>query len=458
MRLQKDLRLTFLLITAALAWVACDDPEKEAQPEQQLVKEAYIYAFPAVEHNKAIWSILEEFKAPTNHFIANTELFTHENTVVVSPNNDTYYSYAVCDIRYEPVIISIPLIENRYFSFQLCDIFTNCPEYIGTLATGDGPGNYMIVRSDWEGTTPAGIDKVIKIPATVVLVLARTQVFGPDDEQAGEIAKSYKTIPLSEFAGTTPPAGDTLAWPREIYDAKTGDTEGFFRMFNEMVQYQILNETDKALMKKFETIGLGAGKEFNQSKFDPEIWAIIEAGAAEAKAEIEAQTGSIGKTVNTWNYSPTNAGNWGTDYMTRAAAAWKYIYVNTPEEAVYLIVNTDSEGGILTGANNYSITFAKDQIPQVEFFWSLTMYNDKGFLVENQARRYNIKGNDDMLVYNEDGSLKLVIQKEKPEPFWENNWLPAPDGQFYMILRLYGPSEDAIEGKVVIPSINLNNI
>ena len=443
------------MLVIALTWGACNDSEKEKESLsiQELTRDAYIYAFPAVEHNKAIWSTLEKFKTPVNYFIANTELFTHENTAVVSPNNDTYYSYAVCDIQNEPVIISIPLIRDRYFSFQLCDIFTNCPEYIGTLATGEGPGNYMIARSDWNGTAPAGIDKVIKIPATLVLVLARTQVFGPDDKQAGEIAKSYTAVSLSRFVGTTLPAGDAFAWPYEMYDAKTGDIEGFFRMFNAMVQYQILNSDEKVLMEKFKAIGLEPGKVFSKSNFSSEVWTAIEAGAAKAKAEIEAHTASIGKTVNTWDMSPDNAGDWGTDYMTRAAAAWKYIYVNTPQEAVYSTVNVDSENNTLIGTNDYTITFTKDQIPQVEFFWSLTMYNSSGFLVENTIGRYNIKGDDSMLTYHEDGSLTLYIQKESPEARHVSNWLPAPKGVFYMILRMYGPSEDAIQGKVMIPAV-----
>jgi len=163
------------LFAIILLLLSCNKPETE-MPEYSLAYEAYIYAFPAVEHNKVFQTILS--RLPANQFFANTQLMTHENTAVVSPNNDTYYSQAICDIRNEPVVITVPLIENRYFSIQLCDIFTNCPDYIGTRTTGDGPGNYLLARSDWNGVIPAGIDKVIKTPATIVFALARTQVFG----------------------------------------------------------------------------------------------------------------------------------------------------------------------------------------------------------------------------------------------------------------------------------------
>ncbi|MDL2208206.1 DUF1214 domain-containing protein [Parabacteroides sp. OttesenSCG-928-O15] len=446
-----------LILLTALALVSCDNnKEKEVDTEnaQALAKEAYIYAFPAVEHNKAVWSVLVNSHAPVNTFIADTKLFTHENTAVVSPNNDTFYSYAVCDMRNEPVVISVPQIENRYFCLQLCDVFTNCPDYISTLATGEGPGNYLLARSDWDGNPPAGIDKVIKIPATVVLILGRTQVFGVhDQDEAALIAKGYKAMPLSDFTGATPPSGDRLTWPYGFYDSKSGTVEGFFQLFNDMLTYQLLNADDKALMEKFKSIGLEAGKKFDTSQFDTNAWAAIQAGASEAKQEIEEQTGFIGKEVNTWHYAPVNSGNWGTDYMTRAAAAWKYIYVNTPEEAVYLTVDTDSKGVQLSGANNYTVTFAKEQIPEVKFFWSLTLYNDKGFLVENPIGRYNIKGGDDTLKYGEDGALTLRIQHGEPENLSTTNWLPAPEGTFYMILRMYGPAEEAIKGELVLPAI-----
>ncbi|WP_295938461.1 DUF1254 domain-containing protein [uncultured Alistipes sp.] len=447
--------ITLIAIAAALT-AGCSKENKEKGnsdplPEQALAKEAYIYAFAAVEHNKAIYSTMAATTA--NAFIANTELFTYENTVVVSPNNDTFYSYAVCDLRYEPVVISVPLIEKRYFCLQLCDMFTNCPDYVSTLATGEGPGNYLIANSEWEDAPPPGIDKVIKIPATVVLVIGRTQVFGTDDENAGPIAKGYRAAALSRFTGTTPPSGDALTWTYPMYDSKTGDVEGFFRTFNDMVQYQILDAKDKTLMEKFKAIGLGAGKDFAKSQFSAEVWAAIEAGAKEAKAEIEAATGTIGKAVNGWHYAPANSGDWGTDYLTRAAAAWKYIYVNTPEEAVYLTVDNDSDGNPLNGANDYTINFNAEQIPDPQFFWSLTMYNDKGFLVENTEGRYNIKGGDELTYNPENPSLTLYIQKDNPGELYAKNWLPAPEGQFYMILRMYGPNEETIKGEAVIPAV-----
>ena len=442
----------YLLIAVVLLATSCGSKGRQNESVAEIAKEAYTYAFATVEHNKAVWAVLVNNETPVNRFVGDTQLFTWEDRVVVSPNNDTYYSHAVLDIRSEPVIISVPLIEKRYFCIQLCDMFTNCPDYVSTLATGDGPGNYMIAREDWRGEAPASVERVIKIPASVVLAIGRTQVFGADDVQAAEIAQSYKAVPLSEFTGTPPPAGEPLKWSYGLFDAKTGDAEGFFRMFNAMVQYQILDDSDKVLMEKFEAIGLAPGKGFSKSQFEEKTWADIEIGAAEAKSEILARVNSTDNHINYWKTSPDNSGRWGTDYMTRAAAAWKYIYVNTPEEAIYFTGDMDSRGELLNGANKYTITFAKEQIPQVKFFWSLTMYGADGFLIENPIGRYNIKDRDELL-YGQDGSLTLYIQKTSPGEDLESNWLPAPDGNFYMILRTYGPSEDIIAGRTDIPGI-----
>ncbi|MDR2084464.1 MAG: DUF1214 domain-containing protein [Bacteroidales bacterium] len=446
--------LTFFIIN--LVFISCGGPKSELTPEhaKSLAKEAYIYAFPAVEHNKAIWKIVGDSKNVWNTMWVEARLFSPADTTVVSPNNDTYYCPAVLDIRHEPVVFSVPeMKDGRDFLIQLLDIFTNCPDYISKLATGDGPGNYMVARSDWDGETPAGIDTVIKIPATVVLALGRIQVYGPEDEEALMLGRQFRITPLSSFAQTQAPPADTLQWTAKSYDAKTGDVEGFFNMFNYIIQYQILNESDKKLMDKYESIGLGVREKFSKSDFPAKIWKAIEEGAAEAKAEIRAKTDHIGKEVNGWQFSPENAGRWGTDYLTNAAAAWKYIYVNTPEEALYLVDGVDISGDKFNGsANSYTLSFREGQLPQAKFFWSLTIYGQKGYLKANDINRYAINSSSDVK-YAGDGSLTIYIRKDHPGKDKESNWLPAPDEEFYMILRMYGPTEDVISGRWQIPAV-----
>ena len=462
------MRNCFLACIASLLFVACgqnqnkdvaanNDTKISTDSIKSLAKEAYIYAFPAVEHNKALWKILVVNKYKPNHIYVEARMFSPADTTVVSVNNDTYYCPWVMDLRNEPVVISIPKIKNRDFCFQMVDIFTNCPDYISAQATGEGPGNYLIVRSDWNGTTPKGIDKVIKQNATVVLVPARIQVFGPTDKEAAILANQFKAMPLSEFAHTPAPKADSLVWIAKPYDSKQGDVEGFFRMFNYMIQYQLLSSKDSAMLNRFSSLGLGKGKDFKKENFKPEVWAAIEAGAKDGKNTIEAKTNTIGKSMNGWDLSPENAGRWGDDYLTNAAAAWKYIYVNTSEEAIYPQVTKDNNGEKLDGAShNYTVTFTKAQIPQVKFFWSLTIYNHRGFFVANKLNRYNLNSASNFK-YNKDGSLTFYIQKDNPDKDKEANWLPAPADNFYMILRMYGASKEMISGNVSLPSVIKTN-
>lgn len=445
----------FLLVFPVLLFVACTEKKTglTAEEAKELSKEAYVYAFPAVEHNKIFHKLLIEEKIPLNRFFLFSRLMTPKDTAVVSVNNDTYYCTAILDIRNEPAVISIPKVQNRFFCLQMVDIFTNCPNYVSSTATGEGPGNYLIVPTDWKGKTPPNISKVIKQPAKLLLIAGRLQVFDASDKEAKVLGDQFKITTLSQFSNQTAPKGEPLKWLEKSFDSKTADTESFYNMFNYMIQYQILDADNQNMMKKFAPIGLGVNKKINKSEFTPEVWSAIEEGAKEGKAAIQAKLSSIGQKINGWDISPKNAGRWGTDYLTNAAAAWKYIYVNTANEAIYPNANVDADGNPLDASkNNYTLTFSKEQIPQVKFFWSLTMYNQSGFFVENVLNRYNIK-NYNKVSYNKDGSLTIYIQKENPGKDKEGNWLPAPNGQFYMILRLYGPSDNALSGKLDLPAV-----
>lgn len=447
---------TLCLLATALLLTACGNSKSKLTPQtaKSLAKSAYIYAFPAVEHNKAIWEITTGTKREWNTIWVEPRLFSAKDTTVVSPNNDTYYCPGILDLRYEPVILSVPRVKGkRDFLIQFLDIFTNCPDYVSKLATGEGPGTYMIARPDWKGEIPTGVNGIIKVPATVVLVLGRIQVYGAQDKEAEILARQFKITPLSTFTRTPAPEAEPIRWTAKPYNSKTGDAEGFFRMFNYMIQYQILNEADKVLMDKYAAIGLGAGKEFSKTAFSPEIWRAIEEGAAEAKARIEAKVDNIGKKINGWQYSPENAGRWGTDYLTSAAAAWKYIYVNIPEESIYIISGVDADGNKPDGSSGkYALTFKKGRIPEAEFFWSLTIYGHKGYFMPNELNRNTINSSSEVK-YGKDGSLTIYIQKENPGKEKESNWLPAPNEEFYMILRMYGPTQEAITGKWQIPPI-----
>lgn len=432
--------VVLLSFCSALAFSSCKNkntPDITSEEARELAHEAYIYALASVEHNKALHAILTQSGA--NTFIGKPVLYTPEDTVIVSPNNDTYYSSAVLDIRNEPVIISIPRIRNRYYSIQMLDIFTNCLEYISISEDGEGPANFMIVREGWAGKYPDNIQKIITSPASVVLALTRTQVYSPDDEEARAIFRQYDITPLSRYIQANPPIGEPLSWDREAYDSKSGSIEGFFDMFNYIIQYQNLTEKDRDLIDKYKAIGIDPGKEYRASDLPAGIWEAIEKGAGEAREEIIAAISNRSSDENGWIESPVNAGRWGDDYFTRAIAAWQYIYVNFREEALYYTTYLDQDGNRLNGKDGaYTLSFSPGQIPAPRYFWSFTLYDEKGHLVNNSIGRYAVNSHTTPLQYGNDGSLVIPIGRENPDPENRLNWLPAPEGPFYIIARLYG--------------------
>ena len=450
-----------LLLLAAITAVSCND-NNETDNTRELAQEAYIYAFAAVENNKAIGQILALNPDGVNKFTCKTELATPNDKVIVTPNNDTYYGSAVLDLRYEPVVISIPEIEGRYFSIQLADIFTNCPNYVKLIPGKTGTQNFLItlaLESDQDKLMPeplpAGIDERVGVTATVIFALARTQALpGDTPEKAAALQAQYSITPLSQFLGSTPPENrEPLLWPT-VYDSKTGGIEEFFDMFNFMVQFQQLTEEDKRLMNRYAEIGLKAGEPFKKEQFAKEVWGAIETGALNGRETIESGTKSTSQATNGWTSSPKNSGNWGTDYYSRALVAWQYIYVNTLEEAIYFTGMKDKNANDYDGANyRYTLTFPKDGLPPNHHFWSLTMYTEAGFLSENSIDRYALSSTVNELNVEPDGTTVLYIQHENPGSDKEANWLPAPKGKFYVVFRVYGPEQAVTSGDYILPGL-----
>jgi len=222
-----------------------------------------------------------------------------------------------------------------------------------------------------------------------------------------------------------------------------------------IVQFQIPNERDKQLMQKYKVLGIEPGKGYSKNIFSEKQWNAIEAGAAAARGEIEASTRESNG-IDGWATSPVNSGRWGDDYMTRATVAWQYIYVNTLEEAVYYTGYYDAQNERLdASANDYTLTFPAGAIPHAEFFWSVTMYNKSGFLVDNAIDRYCLSSRSG-LATEPDGSTVMHIQKNNPGGIAESNWIPAPNDQFYLVFRIYGPDQNAISGNYRLPGIEKN--
>jgi hypothetical protein len=421
-----------------------------------IAKEAYIYGFPMVDsyriqHAYFIDSESKEFKAPWNQIANIPRVFTHEDRAVQTPNSDTPYSWLGLDLRAEPIVLTVPPIEKeRYYSVMLNDAYTFNFDYLGSRTTGNEGGSYAVAGPNWKGETPKGVKKVIRSETELNLLLYRVQLFSPDDlDNVKKVQAGFKVQPLSAFLGTAAPkAAPAIDFIKPLTPAAQRTSPEFFNVLNFVLQFCSIHPSETELMARFARIGVGAGKVFDATKLSPEIRTAITQGMADAWGEFDSFLNQInaGK-VFTRDLPSSRADTKG--YMYRLATAVLGIYGNSKEDAIYLLYNQDAAGQKLDGANRYTLRFAPGELPPVNAFWSLTMYDSPASLmVANPINRYLV--NSPMLSQfkkDADGGITILIQNESPGADKEANWLPAPKGPFLTWLRLYWPKAEALDGR-----------
>lgn len=416
-----------------------------------IAEEAFIYGLPivmnyAVMYEFAVDPKSGQFKAPFNQIHNEHHVATPEDTAVITPNSDTPYSMLWLDLRAEPMVISVPAVEKkRYYAVQLIDGNTYNYGYVGTRATGPAPGDYLVVGPDWKGGTPNGIKKVFRSTTPFSLALIRTQLFNPRDiSNVEKIQAGYKSQPLSKFLKLpAPPAAPKL----EFVPATTaGIKNNFFPYLDAALQYVPETPRDKVIRAKLAKIGIGPGKNFEFKDLSLEHKAAILVAMKQGDEQVDKWLASGNKNINGWNVGSFfgDEAFYNGDWVMRAGAAKGGLLGNDAVEAMYPYTRTDAKGEPLdTSKHNYTITFPAGQLPPVNAFWSVTMYDGKSqLLVKNPINRYLI--NSPMvsaMQKNGDGSLTLYIQRDSPGKAREANWLPAPNDTVYLVMRLYWPKE-----------------
>ncbi|MGR8960997.1 DUF1254 domain-containing protein [Rhizobium leguminosarum] len=432
---------------------AADVVEDEART---IAKEAYIYGFPMVDnyriqHAYFVDAKNPEYKGPWNQLVNIPRVYTPADTAIQTPNSDTPYSMIGMDLRAEPMVLTVPPIEkDRYFSIQLIDAYTFNFDYIGSRATGNEGGSFLIAGPGWKGETPQGIKKVFNSETELIIAAYRTQLFNPEDlDNVKKIQAGYKAEPLSKFLGQpAPEAAPVIDFIKPLTPDEEKTSPEFFNILNFILQFCPTDPSETELMARFAKIGVEPGKTFDASKLSPETKTAIDQGMADAWADLAAlrkrvDAGEVtsGDMFGTREYLKNN-------YLYRMAASVLGIYGNSKEEAMYPVYAIDSDGKKLDGANKYTVHFAADQLPPVNAFWSLTMYNlPQSLLVANPINRYLL--NSPMLpqfVKDADGGLTFYVQNESPGKDKEANWLPAPKGPFFVAMRLYWPKPEALDG------------
>jgi hypothetical protein len=421
-----------------------------------IAEEGFIYGLPivmnyAVMNEYAVNRDSGQFKAPFNQINNEARVFTYKDTAIITPNSDTPYSIVWTDLRAEPIVLSVPTVEKaRYYSVMLEDGNTFVYGYIGSRATGNEAGDYMVAGPDWNGATPPGIKKVFRSSTQFSIVAYRTQLFGPDDiDNVKRVQAGYKVQPLSAcLKQPAPPAAPTVDFPK--IDKEMVKTN-FFEYLDFSLQFAPAGPEEREIRAKLARIGVGAGKTFNFKELPIAHKLEVALGMKDGEDKVDKFLADQAKSINGWKVASLFGdraffnGNW----LLRAAGAKGGIYGNIAVEATYPYTKTLADGEPLDGSkHNYTLTFPAGQLPPVNAFWSVTMYDGKTqLLIENPINRYLI--NSPMLSgmkTDADGSLTLYIQNKSPGADKESNWLPAPNEDMYLVMRLYWP-------KVEPPSI-----
>ncbi len=435
----------------------------------EIAKEAYIYAFPMIENYRTMFVQAIDRTAPGyiggfDELVHKSELLGPEFKDIVRPNNDTMYSFAWLDLRAQPVVITVPKIENRYYSVQLVDMFTHNFAYIGTRATGTEAGSYVIAGPEWNGTQPRDARAVFQSESSFVYCIIRTEVGGPDDVAAVvALQEQYRLTPLNVFLGRKgAPVAAGITFP--AYNSSRAKSAAFIDLLNFLLTEVAVAPEEAELMGRFSRIGIRAGALGASRSLSPELRDALERGVGQGMVAIDKAAydpsqleGVSAREGHGWQ---AMAGIFGpgevmrTKYLARAVAATVGLYGNDVEEAYYPIANSDAFGDPLDGSKHrYVMRFEKDELPSVDAFWSMTMYSlPDQLMVSNAIARYSI-GDRSKLRHGKDGSLTIYIQHQSPGSEKAGNWLPAPDGAFSLQLRMYLPTPESLDPLYLPPPV-----
>jgi hypothetical protein len=438
-----------------------------ADEANAIAASAYIYFYPLVsmditrKQSTNIEPGKEFAKGPMNTFVNVPAFPPGDLKVVVRVNFDTLYSLAWLDLTREPLVVSAPDTNGRYYLLPMLDMWTDVFASPGWRTTGTKPGTFLVAPAGWRPDLREKLAEELKLPKDTqridaptpyVWVIGRTKTDGPPDYDAvHKIQAGYKVTPLSEW-GKTPkpvevkidPSVDMKTPPKVQVDTLAGDK--YFAYAAELMKLHPPHITDEPIIAQMKRIGIEPGKSFDIEKVDPVVKKAIEAAPEAAQKLMEWKLPTLARVANHWSMNTDTMGVYGNYYLKRAILAQQGLGANLPEDAIYPLNLGDEAGRPLNGANRYTISFDKGAAPPVNAFWSITLYDSDGFQVPNNLNRFAISSWMPFKI-NPDGSLTLYFQNDNPGKDKEANWLPAPKGPFNLTMRLYGPKTEVLTGR-----------
>ncbi|MFN0129572.1 MAG: DUF1254 domain-containing protein [Verrucomicrobiales bacterium] len=433
-----------------------------AEEARTIGREAYVYGFPMVENYEAMHRQAVApgplFRAPFNQWAHEPKPATPQARQNVWPNADAALSSAWLDLRAEPIVLTLPAIEKeRYYSAQLVDLFTFNFGYFGTRTTGNEGGDFLIAGPNWQGEKPADVREVIRSETQFAGLFIRTQFLGPKDfDRIQEIQAGYRLRPLSTLLGQPVVAAEPPpAWPPPRKDMTDGLR--LFPYVNFLLQYTGKHPSDSELMARFARLGIGPGLAFDPSAWSPAVRQSVTTGIADVWSKNFPE---VMKRIQRGELTAAECFGsrdfFNGDIVKRAIGAKVGLHGNSSQEVFYIAYFTDRDGRPFDASSHrYTLRFEKDQWPPCEAFWSVTVYDaNTHLLVPNALQRHVINSTmKDALTLGDDGSLTIHIQKKSPGKSLEANWLPAPNGPFHCLLRLYLPKPDVLSKTWMPPAL-----
>ena len=432
----------------------------DPQQATQLAEEAYIYGLGPMVYYRLYKEQLHEGDWETNRIVHRRKLADYRERGGQAPNHDTVYSAGWLDVGDEPLVMQLPDFQDRFYAIQLTDFYQNNFQNIGN-SMGYGMKDeykkaytFLLAGPGWAGEAPDDLP-VVKATGNIVHLLIRIFTDGsdPDDTQrVNALQDQILIVPLSaRVAGSKEPVAKEPGIP-----AAGENTElDYFVALNTLMSAEPPNaDNEKEYIKRFEAINVGPGQTFDPATLDPAMRDALLAGIESAKEKVkEEQTEGSGSVINGWNFSSEEEGAYGDNYLLRAASVELGGIIPRPQFNMYASTFNDAQGELLDSANKYVIRFEKDQFPPVTTFWSVTIYGSDFWLHQNEIDRYNLSNRTPGIQYNDDGSLEMYIQHERPADDKVSNWLPAPEGGFFFLMRFYAPEEPVRKHEYVPPAV-----
>ncbi len=435
--------------------------ELQREEIRKIASEAYAFTYPLVLMDITRKQLTNKGVGVNGGFFHFRKYPPASFKEVVRPNFDTLYSTAWLDVSAEPVIISAPDTNGRYYLLPIYDMWTDIVAAPGSRTSGTQKGDFALVAEGWEGELPEGVTR-LETPTTMNMIIGRTQANGPSDyATVNAIQDGYKITPLSKWGTDYKPGkaaiNSDIDMTPPLRQVAEMDTKTYFRYASKLLQKYGAHDTDGSQLLRLKRIGLRVDKDWDLEKLSASELQILEQGIADAKRDMKDIASYMPAPKQGWITNDETMGVYGNSYMKRAIIAEIGLGANPAEDAIYPLAVSDADGDKLVASQNYTLHFEKGQLPPVGAFWSVTMYDQEGFAVDNELDRFAI-GDRDNLKFNNDGSLTIYMQHKNPGKDKESNWLPAPkSGGLGVTMRLYEPKPEALSGKWIAPAIQKAN-